>query len=62
MLVLSRKVGERVVIKAGGVEVIVEVMNIDRNKVRIGFMAPLDVPIWREELDQQRKAKDADAT
>jgi carbon storage regulator len=46
MLVLSRKVGER--IQAGSVWV--EVVEIRGNSVRLGLVAPDDVTILREEL------------
>lgn len=46
-LVLTRKPGERVVI---GKDVIVEVTEIGSGKVRLGFLAPPDVTIFREEL------------
>ncbi len=53
-LVLSRKVGQRVRI---GKNIWVEVLEIDRNQIRLGFEGPLDVPIFREELltPEQRK-------
>jgi carbon storage regulator len=47
MLVLSRKIGERIVI---GNSVLVTVIEVDRNKVRLGISAPDDVSILREEL------------
>lgn len=47
MLVLSRKVGEKVIID-GGIEL--TITKIDGNKVRIGFSAPPDVQIDRAEL------------
>lgn len=47
MLVLSRKLGEQVVIQGG---ITVTVVDIDRGKVRIGFEAPRDVQIDRKEL------------
>jgi carbon storage regulator len=47
MLVLSRKLGERIFI---GDNVVVTVFEIDRGKVRLGVDAPRDVPIWREEV------------
>lgn len=59
MLVLSRKKNEATVIKVEGIEIIVKVMEIDRNKVRIGFLAPKDIPIFREELLKEKKDGDA---
>lgn len=47
MLVLSRKVGEKIYI---GENIAVTVVEVDRGKVRIGIEAPRDVPIRREEL------------
>jgi len=46
-LVLSRKVGERVKI---GKDVWVEVVQIERNQVKIAFNAPRETHIVREEL------------
>lgn len=50
MLVLSRKLGERIFI---GGDVIVTVVEIDRNKIRLGIEAPKDVAIYREELKDE---------
>lgn len=47
MLVLTRKLGEKIFI---GNDVIITVVDIDRHKVRIGVSAPKDVKVWREEL------------
>jgi len=47
MLVLSRKIGERIWI---GEEVVVTVVHIDQTRVRLGIEAPRSVPIWRSEL------------
>ena len=47
MLVLSRKVGERVWI---GDNVCLTIVDIDRNKVGLGIEAPRSVPVFREEL------------
>lgn len=54
MLVLSRNVGEEVVITCGTVEIVVTVSQILRGrgqgKVRLGFEAPLTVTINRREV------------
>jgi len=47
MLVLSRKVNEQVIISDN---IRITVVSIRGNQVRIGFEAPPDVPIFREEL------------
>jgi carbon storage regulator len=47
MLVLSRKLDEKIII---GGEIVVTVVKIDRNQVRIGIEAPGHVPIYREEI------------
>lgn len=50
MLVLSRKVGERIAI-AG--DIVVQVLEIRGRQVRLGIDAPHDVPIRREELERR---------
>ena len=47
MLVLSRKVDEKVVI---GPDVVVTVLEIRGNRVRLGSEAPREVPVHRSEL------------
>ena len=47
MLVLSRKLGEKIFI---GDNICITVVDIDRGKIRLGIEAPRDVPIYREEL------------
>ena len=47
MLVLSRKLNEKIVIDGG---ITVTVVKIDRNQVRLGIQAPGDVAVYREEL------------
>jgi carbon storage regulator len=54
MLVLSRKLGEKIVI---GDNIVVTVVKIDRNQIRIGIEAPHDVPVYREEIAPQRAGK-----
>jgi carbon storage regulator len=48
MLVLSRKIGEQIIMP--GQEVVVTVVAIHGNRVRIGITAPSDVAVYREEL------------
>jgi carbon storage regulator len=47
MLVLSRKVDERIII---GDNICVTVVSIRGNQVRLGFEAPPTIPIFRKEL------------
>ena len=47
MLVLSRKAGSSIRI---GKDIVLTVVKIDRNQVRLGIEAPLNVPILRQEL------------
>ncbi|MDP3685365.1 MAG: carbon storage regulator [bacterium] len=47
MLVLSRKLGEKIVI---GDNIFITVVDIDRGKIRLGVDAPREVPIFRQEL------------
>jgi carbon storage regulator len=54
MLVLSRKLGEKIVI---GDNILVTVVKIDRNQIRIGIEAPINVPVYREEIAPQRVSK-----
>ena len=53
MLVLSRKVGERILI---GDHIAVTVVRVGPGVVRIGVEAPNDMPIVREELKAQLNA------
>ena len=57
MLVLSRKIGEKIVIGKG---VVVTVLEVKGRQVRLGIEAPLDVPIWRGELAPSRQSFEAD--
>ena len=54
MLVLSRKLGEKIMI---GENVVVTIVKIDRNQIRVGIEAPGDVPVYREEILPGRVAK-----
>jgi carbon storage regulator len=54
MLVLSRKVGERVWI---GENIAVTIVKVSGNGVRIGIEAPTELPVIREELKQRLEAE-----
>jgi carbon storage regulator len=47
MLVLSRKLGEKIYI---GENICITVVDIDRGKIRLGIEAPRNVPVYRQEL------------
>jgi carbon storage regulator len=49
MLVLSRKIGERLVIGEG---IVVQILAVRRGQIRLGIIAPPSVHIRREELPQ----------
>src|SRR5262245_35623096 len=54
MLVLSRKVGEEIVI---GDRIRVRVLSIHGNQIRLGFVAPREVQIHRDELLDPNRRK-----
>ena len=56
MLVLSRKAGQRICI---GGSIQISVLEVRRGKVRLGFVAPLQVEILREEISRRIEAEAA---
>ena len=57
MLVLTRKIDQGIVI-AGNIYV--RVLGVERDRVKIGITAPLDVPVLRQELlDRARRDNQA---
>lgn len=60
MLVLSRKVSERIWI---GEEISVTIVRINGNAVRVGIDAPSHLPVIRDELKERREkaAQEAEA-
>ncbi len=56
MLILTRKIGESLMI---GEEVTVTVMDVKGNQVRIGIAAPKDVAVHREEIYDRVQAEKA---
>ena len=57
MLILTRRVGETVMI---GSEVTVTVLGVKGNQVRIGVNAPKDVAVHREEIYERIKREGED--
>ncbi len=47
MLVLTRKIGERIRI---GDDIVVNVLEVSKGSVRIGIEAPKQIPIYRSEV------------
>ena len=59
MLVLSRKLGEKIYINDN---ICITIVDIDRGKIRLGIEAPRDVPIFRQELLAGKKDVAANAS
>ncbi len=57
MLVLSRKLNEKIVIDGG---IVVTVLKIDRNQIRLGIEAPERVRVLREEIAGSWRGTKAD--
>jgi carbon storage regulator len=53
MLVLTRKVGERILI---GDNIVLTVVRVQGDKVRLGIEAPPQIAIQREELRERSRA------
>jgi carbon storage regulator len=47
MLVLSRKLGERIVIDD---HIVVTVLSLEKGQVRLGIEAPREIAVFREEI------------
>lgn len=60
MLILTRRVGEVLVIGEGVDAVRVIVVGIDGNQVRIGIEAPKAVPVHRKEIYDRIQAEQAE--
>jgi carbon storage regulator len=48
MLVLSRKVGERIVVSDCGLAI--TVLAVEGNTIRLGICAPAEIAVYREEI------------
>ncbi len=58
MLVLKRKIGQRIII---GDNIIVQVIDIEGKSVKIGIEAPKSISVVREELLERIKEKVAES-
>jgi carbon storage regulator len=47
VLILTRRIGERIVI---GDDVIISILGVKGSQIRIGTEAPPEVPVYREEI------------
>ena len=54
MLILTRRVGERLMI---GEEIAVTVLGVKGNQVRLGVQAPANVSVHREEIYERIRAE-----
>lgn len=54
MLVLSRFINEKIYI---GDDVVIQVVSVRGDKVKIGVEAPVDVPVMRAELVDEREGE-----
>ena len=54
MLILTRRVGENLKI---GQDIEVRVLGFSGNQIRLGVIAPRDVPVHREEIYERIQAK-----
>ena len=59
MLILTRRVGETVMI---GNDVTVTILGVKGNQVRVGVNAPRDVAVHREEIFERIKREEQDGT
>lgn len=50
MLVLTRQVGQKIIIAK---DITVEVVEIKRGKVRLGITAPEEIPVRRQEISNK---------
>lgn len=62
MLILTRKVEQAIVIQGN---ILVTVLRVERDRVKLGITAPLDVTVLRAELlerDRRDESRDHDST
>ena len=59
MLVLTRRINERILI---GDDIVVTVLEVHGDQVRIGIDAPREIKVFREEVLQRDRAANRDGT
>ena len=57
MLILTRKVGQKIMI---GDDIIVEIVGVEKHDVRVGVIAPKDIEVHREEVYWRLKDENKD--
>jgi len=57
MLILTRKVGESIMI---GTDITLKVLGVRSGQVKLGIEAPRDLPVHREEIYERIKAEAAE--
>jgi carbon storage regulator len=57
MLSLTRKPGQSVILNNGRIRV--QVVEVQGNRVRLGFVAPPEMPVDREEVHERKELKSA---
>jgi carbon storage regulator len=58
MLILSRKINESIVIDG---RITVKIVRIDRDVVKLGILAPADVPVHRQEVYEEIRRSNEEA-
>jgi carbon storage regulator len=59
LLILTRRIGEKIII---GDDVIISIVGIKGAQIRIGTEAPPEIPVYREEIYQKILKERADGT
>lgn len=53
MLILSRKIGESIIIKVGSNNIKITILESNNGTLKLGFEAPNDIKIYRSELYEE---------
>lgn len=61
MLILTRRIGEKIYIgKDGGIEVVL--LSLSRGQAKLGISAPKDIIVHREEIYERIKQQEGDVS